>query len=92
ALRKFDYALHNVKTLHDAGVVVALGTDAGMPDTPHGTSTLRELELLVRAGLTPTEALTAGSAGSAKALGQFGDRGSIEVGKRADLVLVRGRP
>ncbi len=92
ALRKFDYALHNVKTLHDAGVVVALGTDAGMPDTPHGTSTLRELELLVRAGLTPTEALTAGSAGSAKALGQFGDRGSIEVGKRADLVLVKGRP
>lgn len=92
AYRKFDYALHNVKTLHDAGVVVVLGTDAGMPDTPHGTSSLRELELLVRAGLTPTDALMAGTANSATALAQIADRGTIEKGKRADLILVKGKP
>jgi len=89
--QNFANALHNVKTLHDAGIPVVVGTDAGMTGTPHGASTLRELELLVQAGLTPSEALLAGTSASAKALG-VGDRGSIEVGKRADLLLVRGRP
>ncbi len=89
--RNFANALHNVKTLHDAGIPVVVGTDAGMTGTPHGTSTLRELELLVQAGLTPSEALLAGTSASAKALG-VNDRGSIEVGKRADLLLVSGRP
>lgn len=89
--QNFANALHNVKTLHDAGIPVVVGTDAGMTGTPHGTSTLRELELLVQAGLTPSEALLAGTSASAKALG-VNDRGSIEVGKRADLLLVRGRP
>jgi imidazolonepropionase-like amidohydrolase len=89
---KFGYALHNVKVLHDAGVTIALGTDAGMPGTPHGASTLREMELLVRAGLTPSEALIAGTASSAKVLGELADRGTIEAGKRADLVLIDGEP
>lgn len=89
--QNFANALHNVKTLHDAGIPVVVGTDAGMTGTPHGASTLRELELLVQAGLTPSEALLAGTSASAKALG-VSDRGSIEVGKRADLLLVRGRP
>jgi imidazolonepropionase-like amidohydrolase len=89
---KFDNGLRNLKTLHDAGVMIVLGTDAGMPGTPHGASTLREMELMVKAGLTPTDSLLAGTINSAKALGQGGDRGSIEVGKRADLVLIKGRP
>ncbi|MFN3582523.1 CIA30 family protein [Phenylobacterium sp.] len=92
SFRKFDYALRNVKILHDAGVPIALGTDAGMPGTPHGASTLREMELLVQAGLTPAEALIAGTATSAKVLDLLADRGTIEVGKRADLVLIAGRP
>jgi imidazolonepropionase-like amidohydrolase len=92
SVRKFGFALHNVKALHDAGVLIALGTDAGMPNTPHGVSTLREMELLVQAGLTPTQALMAGTANSAKVLDVLADRGTIEPGKRADLVLVDGRP
>ncbi len=92
SVRKFGYALQNVKALHDAGVRIVLGTDAGMPGTPHGASTLREMELLVKAGLTPTEALIAGTADSARALGEIDDRGTIEPGKRADLVLVDGTP
>lgn len=92
SVRKFGYALHNVKALHDAGVQVVLGTDAGMPGTVHGASTLREMELLVQAGLTPAEALIAGTAASARAMDAISDRGTIEVGKRADLVLVDGAP
>jgi imidazolonepropionase-like amidohydrolase len=92
SVRKFGYAMKNVKALHDAGVPIALGTDAGMPNTPHGSSTLREMELLVQAGLTPTDALMAATANSARVLGQFADRGAIEPGKRADLVLVDGAP
>lgn len=90
--QKFGYALHNVKALHDAGVTIALGTDAGMTGTPHGVSTLKELELLVRAGLTPSQALIAGTANSAKVLGELDDRGTIEKGKRADIVLIAGQP
>ena len=90
--RKFGYALANTKRLQDAGVLIALGTDAGMPGTQHGFSTLHEMALLVQAGLTPTQALMAGTANSAQALGIIADRGTIEVGKRADLVLVDGRP
>ncbi len=92
SFKKFDNALHNAKALHDAGVTVALGTDAGMPGTPHGVSTLHEMELMVRAGLTPSEALMAGTALSAKVMNQLGDRGTIEKGKRADLVLIKGEP
>ncbi|GAA0298439.1 hypothetical protein GCM10009087_05300 [Sphingomonas oligophenolica] len=91
-LRKFGYALGNVKLLFDAGVRIGVGTDAGMPMTSHGGSTLHELELLVRAGLTPAQALTAATSESAKLIGQDGDRGTIAVGRRADIVLFDGRP
>lgn len=92
SMARFDHALHNVKRMQDAGVLVALGTDAGMPGTPHGFATLHEMELMVRAGMTPTEALMAGTANSAKAIGLIEDRGTIEKGKRADLVLIKGTP
>jgi imidazolonepropionase-like amidohydrolase len=92
SMRKWDYALHNTKRLYDAGVPIALGTDSGMPATPHGKSSLREMELLVQAGLTPTAALIAGTANSAKAVYEIADRGTIEKGKRADLVLLKGKP
>ena len=92
SVAKFGHALANVKALHDAGVPIALGTDAGMPGTRHGPSTLREMELLVQAGLTPTQALMAGTSNSARAMGLIGDRGTIAAGQRADLVLIVGEP
>jgi imidazolonepropionase-like amidohydrolase len=91
-LAKFGYALKNVKLLYDAGVRIAVGTDAGMPGTPHGPSTLHELELLVKAGLTPAQALKAATHDSAQALGQDGDRGTIAPGQRADILLFDGKP
>ncbi|MBB2165517.1 amidohydrolase family protein [Gluconacetobacter sp. 1b LMG 1731] len=89
---KFANALRNVKLLHDAGVPIGVGTDAGMPGTPHGPSTLHELALLVRAGLTPAEALTAATATSARLAGIAADRGTIAVGQRADLDLFQDNP
>lgn len=87
----FEVALANVKRLHDAGVPVIVATDAGMPGTPHGRATSRELELLVRAGLAPHQALAAATTVAAQVLGT-GDRGRIAEGLRADLVLVDGDP
>lgn len=87
----FDVALRNVKRLHEAGIPVVVATDAGMTGTPHGRAASRELELLVRAGLAPREALDAATTVAAKVLG-MADRGAVAEGKRADLVLVEGAP
>lgn len=83
---------HNLQLLNMAGVPIAVGTDSGIGDTPFGESTLRELELLVDFGLTPAQAVVAGTANSAAVLGLSKDRGTIEAGKRADFVLVKGKP
>jgi len=90
--RRWRYLLENARRLHEAGIPIGVGTDAGMTGTFHGFATLRELELLVEAGLTPLEALTAGASVSARALGVEGERGTIAPGKVADLVLIDGRP
>lgn len=82
----------NLQRFAKAGIAIALGTDAGINSTLFGESSLRELELLVEFGLTPTEALIAGTANSAAVLGLQQDRGTIETGKRADFVLVKGQP
>lgn len=91
-LRKWGYANHNLRTLFAAGVPIALGTDAGIEDAEHGKSSLREMELMVAAGLPPKAVLLAGTANSAMALGMIADRGTIEKGKRADIILIAGKP
>ena len=84
-------AIANVRALHAAGVDILAGTDAGNPGTTHGASMHGELELLVRAGLTPTEALAAATSVPARRF-NLGDRGRIAPGQRADLVMVDGDP
>lgn len=71
----------------EAGVRVALGTDSGV--TPHGQNLL-ELALMVEGGMTPAAALEAATRSAAQLLGVADDRGTIEPGKRADLVVVDG--
>ena len=91
--RAFEMAMHNVKTLHDAGVFIALGTDSGaMPTRIAGFGEHRELQLLVKAGLKPDEALVCATAHSAEVIGQENDRGTLQAGKRADFVVLSGDP
>jgi imidazolonepropionase-like amidohydrolase len=90
--RRWQFLMGSVKRLHEAGIPVGVGTDAGMPGTYHGCSTWRELELLVEAGFTPLDAIAAATGISARALGVDRDRGTIAAGRLADLVLLRGNP
>lgn len=87
----FPTALANVRALHAAGIPIVAGTDAPNPATAHGVSLHEELQLLVRAGFTPEEALNAATALPARIF-KLGDRGRIAAGYRADLLLVNGDP
>ena len=96
--RHLDYthALATVASFHSAGLQILAGTDANMAPmspakVPHGESLHDELALLVDAGLTPVEALRAATVLPARYFG-LTDRGAIEPGLRADLVLVAGDP
>jgi imidazolonepropionase-like amidohydrolase len=85
--------LRNVATLHAAGVRVGLGTDTGgvTGGQYFGLASLIELELLVKAGLTPAQTIVAATRNSAAILGL--DRlGSIAVGKSADFVVLDANP
>jgi imidazolonepropionase-like amidohydrolase len=81
---------HGVRIAVAAGVKIALGTDAGV--FPHGMNG-KEFELLVTVGgMTPMQAIQAGTMNSATLLGMERDVGSLEAGKYADLVAVNGDP
>jgi imidazolonepropionase-like amidohydrolase len=77
---------------HRAGVELLLGTDAGDSFVFPGFSVHDELEELVKAGLTPAEALDAATWSSAKFLGRESESGTVEQGKLADLVLLEANP
>jgi imidazolonepropionase-like amidohydrolase len=73
----------------EAGVRIAMGTDSGV--TPHGRN-LRELALMADGGMRPAAVLEATTRSAAQLLGVDGERGTIEPGKLADLVVVSGDP
>jgi imidazolonepropionase-like amidohydrolase len=75
----------------EVGVLVAAGTDCGAPGHPHGTLP-EELKLMVEAGATPLEALRHGTSAAADLLGLGGEVGTLEQGKKADLLAVGGDP
>ena len=79
----------NLRALHAAGVPVALGTD--MWAFP-GLGVSIEMDLFVKVGLTPLEALRAATQTSARSLGVESDRGTLEPGKRADFLLLIDDP
>ena len=88
---------HEVVEIHQAsfakavaaGVKVAMGTDSGV--TPHGDN-LRELGLMVDGGMSPMDAIVATTRSAAELMGLEAELGTLEPGKRADLVLVDGDP
>lgn len=86
------YNLLLVKACKTVGVPILAGTDAGTSGVVAGFSMHDELELLVKAGLTPSEALNSGTVLAAQWLGIDYQVGTIEVGKLADLILLDENP
>jgi imidazolonepropionase-like amidohydrolase len=85
-------ALRNVELLYRAGVRIGFGTDTGVSNRVIGFYEHRELELLVRAGVTPADALRMATLTSAEIVGQQGTLGEVAPGRRADLVVLRENP
>ncbi len=81
-------ALQVIAALHAAGIPIVAGSDTGLV----GYGLNRELELYVQAGLTPMEAIQSATQAAARAMKLDADSGTIEPGKRADLLLVNGNP
>jgi imidazolonepropionase-like amidohydrolase len=86
--RQFDEEVALVGKLHRAGIPIVAGTDQSVP----GHSLHRELELYVRAGFSPLEALQAATIVPARAMRAESDSGTIEAGKRGDLIVLDGNP
>ena len=89
-----EIALKNLKTLEDAGVTIAAGTDAGNIGTIHGPALFREFQLMKEAGLTSTQILQCATANAAKLFGgETGAHiGKIDKGNFADLVILKSNP
>jgi imidazolonepropionase-like amidohydrolase len=81
----------NLRRVRDAGIPIAMGTDAGNPLTLHGASVFHEMEAMAAAGMTPMEVLVASTRTAARAMGRA-DLGTLEPGKLADLVVLDADP
>jgi len=85
-------SLDNLRRVWDAGIPVAMGTDAGNIGTLHGPSVFREMALMTQAGLTPLQVLRSATVNGAKAMGRERDIGTLAPGKLADLVILDADP
>ena len=92
AARRWEVSRRIVRELNAAGVRILAGTDAPMPLVYPGVALHKELELLVESGLSPAEALRAATIWPAEFLDLAASSGSVEVGKRADLLLLDANP
>jgi len=94
--RSLENSKNAIFRLYSEGVPIVMGSDSAYSPSAiyafHGISSLREIELLGEAGLPPQEALKAATLTSAQMLGMAHEIGTIEVGKRADLAIVRENP
>jgi hypothetical protein len=91
--RYTDFMKKVAGALHRGRVPLMTGTDAmGLPLIAPGSSLHRELELLTESGLTPYEAMRAATVVPAAFLGKDQEFGTLQIGKRADLLLVDGNP
>ena len=82
----------NLKTLSDAGVKIAFGTDSGIPTRFPGYLEHRELQLMVEAGLAPMKAIVAATGTNAEILGAAKQFGTLQPGRRADFLVLDANP
>jgi imidazolonepropionase-like amidohydrolase len=90
--KALEVASRNLKALSDAGVRIAMGTDTGPPGRFQGYFEHMELELMVKAGLTPRQVLVAATGDAAQCLGLAGQVGTLRPGAWADFVVLREDP
>jgi imidazolonepropionase-like amidohydrolase len=88
----FERWLEVTAILHQAGVRLMAGTDSGAPGLVFGFTIHEELALLVKAGLSPAEALRTATLNPAEFAGKLSDFGSVQAGKVADFVLLDANP
>jgi imidazolonepropionase-like amidohydrolase len=92
ALARIELYRRIISILHEEGAPLLLGTDTPNPFVFQGFSIHDELENLVQSGLSPIEALRAGTAEAARFLDEGDEWGTVAVGKRADLLLLAANP
>jgi imidazolonepropionase-like amidohydrolase len=88
----FEEMKRNVKKLRDAGVLLAAGTDAPYPGVFQGEGSHHELELLVASGFSPLEAIRTATYNAAQIMKADAEWGSVQSGRRANLLIVNGNP
>ncbi len=81
-----------IKALSDAGARLLVGSDAGFTYVIAGVTIHEELDLFVRAGLTPYQALRGATHDAAEFLGEQDEFGTVAEGLRADVILLNGNP
>ena len=87
-----EVAKRNLKTLSDAGVRIAMGTDTGPAGRWQGFFEHLELEMMVQSGMTPKQVIVAATSTPAECYGKRGQFGSIEPGASADLLVLNANP
>lgn len=90
--KSWEFQNKLVKGMHEAGVRMLVGTDAMVPGNMPAFTLHEELRYLVSNGFTPFEALQAATRNSAEFLNQSNEFGTVEVGRRADLILLNANP
>ena len=90
--RSLEIAMANLGRALQAGVRIAMGSDAGNAGMLHGATVLRELQLMNEAGMTPMQVIVAATRNAAEVTGQGENLGTLEAGKLADIIVVNGDP
>lgn len=84
--------VENLKKVYEAGIPIAVGTDAGNPGTLHGISIFEEMEAMQSAGISPEDLIVMATQNGAKAMQRDDDFGTLETGKMANLLLLDNNP
>lgn len=90
--RTSETSMQNLLKVYEAGIPVAVGTDAGNPGTLHGPSIFDEMEAMQQAGIPAEDLILMATQNGAKAMRRFEDFGSLEAGKLANLVILDEDP
>jgi imidazolonepropionase-like amidohydrolase len=90
--RVSEIAMKNLKKVYEAGIPIAVGTDAGNPGTVHGPSIYEEMEAMQRAGIPTEDLIVMATRNGAKAMQRGDDFGTLESGKMANLIILEENP